>query len=62
MAMPDQPDDLELSRDALKIVTATQIHITCRLCWWSIEGTYPGAHTAYNIHMKTHPEANGGEA
>jgi hypothetical protein len=58
-AVDDLPDDIELSCDADKMVTALTISITCRRCWQSFSGNYRESHAAYADHERTaHPAAD----
>lgn len=45
------PDDIELSRDAGKLVSATSFVIDCRYCWNRFDGNYREAHLAYEWHL-----------
>jgi len=57
LAILAMPEDVELSRDAAKMVTALTIRIDCRLCWEGFQGDNQSAHLAYDGHMrKVHPE------
>jgi hypothetical protein len=46
------PIDVELSRDADKIVTATVIRIDCRRCGDFTAGIYRAAVLAHRAHME----------
>lgn len=48
----DVPDDLELSRDADKIVTALTVRIDCRRCGDFISGPYRAVVLSHRSHME----------
>jgi Pyruvate/2-oxoacid:ferredoxin oxidoreductase delta subunit len=56
--LDDLPEDIELSRNADRIVTAVEIRIDCRHCWtFCTSGPYNAVHVEFEAHMKSaHPE------
>jgi Na+-translocating ferredoxin:NAD+ oxidoreductase RNF subunit RnfB len=48
--MPDLTGGFELSRDADKIVTATEVRVVCRHCGYWSAGSYAGALASFEEH------------